>query len=187
MSNFLPAYVADFKNIKLKLAEDGYPVLPIEFMFNHWSEVSFVKDTLVNGYRLSAVCSQFVYAKTIPMYTETELMYAWQEVCRELADHRLTLGDPWFADNFSIIDKYLHLFVKSDPEPPFDSKVVSFTNSIPAMAEKVSCPHDLCVPLASRSIMGMITHLNDSHYWPREKIADWLDTLPFDLTVKGSE
>ena len=46
--------------------------------------------------------------------------------------------------------------------------------------EKVDCPQ--CVTSEAdvwrnQSIQQVIIHLNDSHEWTREKIADWLDTL----------
>jgi hypothetical protein len=37
------------------------------------------------------------------------------------------------------------------------------------------------------TILANIIHLNDSHRWSREDIADWLDTLDVDLTIKRSE
>ena len=43
-----------------------------------------------------------------------------------------------------------------------------------------SCPH--IYPMA---LSHIIVHLNDSHKWSRERIADWLETLPVDLTLKA--
>lgn len=34
------------------------------------------------------------------------------------------------------------------------------------------------------SLAFIIPHINDEHKWTRERIADWLDTLDIDLTVK---
>ena len=33
----------------------------------------------------------------------------------------------------------------------------------------------------------LIVHLNDGYRWPREKIADWLDTLDIDLTLRRED
>lgn len=35
------------------------------------------------------------------------------------------------------------------------------------------------------SLQWTIIHLNDNHEWTREAIADWLDGLPVDLTVRS--
>lgn len=40
----------------------------------------------------------------------------------------------------------------------------------------VTCGH-------RESVSKLIVHLNDRHQWPREAIADWLETLDLDLTV----
>lgn len=37
---------------------------------------------------------------------------------------------------------------------------------------------------AKVALHRQIAHLNDAHQWTRERIADWLDTLDIDLTVK---
>ena len=60
---------------------------------------------------------------------------------------------------------------------------------IPDLAEVVDCP--VCSqkeihqaePITYRYELGfLVQHLNDHHGWRREYIADWLDTLPLDLT-----
>lgn len=47
---------------------------------------------------------------------------------------------------------------------------------------KIGCPCCKAIPNKA-SIYSIIIHLNDSHRWSREKIADWLDALPYDLTI----
>ncbi len=44
------------------------------------------------------------------------------------------------------------------------------------------CPD--CGTAGTVPISTLIPHINDSHKWTRERIADWLDTLPFDLSIK---
>lgn len=39
----------------------------------------------------------------------------------------------------------------------------------------------------SDHLCNIIARLNDSHQWSRQQIADWLDTLPIDLTVQQKE
>jgi len=41
-------------------------------------------------------------------------------------------------------------------------------------------------PVVSR-LRDTIIHLNDEHRWPREKIADWLDTLDHDLRFRNGK
>lgn len=40
---------------------------------------------------------------------------------------------------------------------------------------------------ATQSIHGAIVYLNDSAGWSREAIADWLETLDYDLTIRDRE
>ena len=66
---------------------------------------------------------------------------------------------------------------------------------IPALNEVLPYPC-LCKNTAPRRLSGLIQHLNDAHHpvrttnpalgdpWTRERIADWLDTLGLDLTIK---
>lgn len=51
---------------------------------------------------------------------------------------------------------------------------------ISGMSSYATCP-DCSVP---GSIVWLITHLNDLHAWTREEIADWLDNLDIDLTIR---
>lgn len=57
--------------------------------------------------------------------------------------------------------------------------------------EIVFCPDGKCAehehsnePPLSSLLLDMILHLNDDHHWTREEIADWLDTLDVDLTIR---
>lgn len=52
-----------------------------------------------------------------------------------------------------------------------------------------SCPYrstkwsGQCFQANNSTLADMILHLNDNHKYPREKIAEWLDTLDIDLSV----
>lgn len=48
-----------------------------------------------------------------------------------------------------------------------------------ASADCPECHLTGVVPLGN-----LIPHVNDKHQWTRERIADWLETLPFDLSIK---
>lgn len=57
-------------------------------------------------------------------------------------------------------------------------------DAIPGFHEmKQRCPAVGCMS-TSPYLRDAIIHLNDAHEWPRERIADWLDTLDHDLTFK---
>lgn len=47
---------------------------------------------------------------------------------------------------------------------------------LPGVEEKVMCPN-YHARLWRGSVYDTIIHLNDTHKWPREKIADWIDEL----------
>lgn len=51
----------------------------------------------------------------------------------------------------------------------------------------VSVAGDIFPCLVQGSLSTLIPHLNDTHCWTREKIADWLETLPLDLTIRPKE
>lgn len=56
-------------------------------------------------------------------------------------------------------------------------------NKFPALGAIIKrCPAK-CKHHTDTTIANFIVHLNDIHKWPREKIADWLDTLDVDLSV----
>lgn len=75
------------------------------------------------------------------------------------------------------------------------------TQLLPGLLDKVWCPREDCYPQyasgleataepseiigytqAHGTLTSIIQHLNDSHEWTREQIADWLETLDIDLT-----
>jgi hypothetical protein len=56
----------------------------------------------------------------------------------------------------------------------------------PGLESRVLCPS--CSPSGAnpssrRTAFDQVVHLNDTHGWDREDIADWLETLGIDLTV----
>lgn len=69
-----------------------------------------------------------------------------------------------------------------------DGYIDQLMEIIPGIRTAVAaCPVKGCNELRtlySTVLITTIIHLNDFHHWPREDIADWLDTLPFDLTIK---
>lgn len=64
-----------------------------------------------------------------------------------------------------------------------NSVVSGLAKLVPAISgEAFPCPVDEC---AQRSIISsLIPHINDLHKWSREAIADWLDSLDVDLTIR---
>lgn len=67
-----------------------------------------------------------------------------------------------------------------------DGYIDQLIKIIPGIRTAVAaCPIKGCTELRGPvALLTTIVHLNDFHHWPREDIADWLDTLPFDLTIK---
>lgn len=66
-------------------------------------------------------------------------------------------------------------------------EIISVLNdSIPGFeGMHVVCPVDDCC--GNDLLFDVIITLNDKHQWTREAIADWLDTLDLDLTIKVPE
>lgn len=64
------------------------------------------------------------------------------------------------------------------------------SNLFPALNQEVACPAPKeCETVSGykQKVSSMVQHLNDSpHKWPRERIADWLETLDLDIkAVQG--
>lgn len=59
------------------------------------------------------------------------------------------------------------------------------SEALPALAQEVKVPCDHYG--VKVDLQNIIIHLNDSHEWTREQIADWLDTLDLDLAFPVPE
>lgn len=68
---------------------------------------------------------------------------------------------------------------QSKPHPPGSSQILADLTAICPGLSKISrnCPE---CDYPSMSLTNIVPHLNDSHEWPREKIADWLDVISMD-------
>lgn len=78
------------------------------------------------------------------------------------------------------IDKLNKQFKKGPKSNTHD--VASLARNLPGVDYTTFCPGLEC-PLED-SLYGLIMHLNDTHKWTREAIADWLETLDADLEFK---
>ncbi len=54
-----------------------------------------------------------------------------------------------------------------------------------AKREKYKCPHRNC-GIHFKHLVAIIYHLNDTHMWTRESIAEWIDEFVFDESCKAS-
>lgn len=75
-------------------------------------------------------------------------------------------------------------------------RALSLMDKIPALKERVKCPCTCPISEGRYKVEDCIMHLNDCHHpnspssldgwepWSRERIADWVDSLPFDFTVQ---
>lgn len=66
-----------------------------------------------------------------------------------------------------------------------DNPLTEMAELFPGLEEGVGCPH--CGEAKHRGALStMIVALNDDHYWTREAIADWVESLDID-TIMVSE
>lgn len=74
--------------------------------------------------------------------------------------------------------------------PPSESSPVNeLENLVPALNHhKQVCPQRRRCSQRGQTVTlrNLIIHLNDDHKWSRERIADWLETLDVDLTLKAA-
>lgn len=57
---------------------------------------------------------------------------------------------------------------------------------LPGLRTRVYCPANGNVDCESLQVSDQVIHLNDTHRWTREQIADWLDTLDVDLRFNAA-
>lgn len=76
---------------------------------------------------------------------------------------------------------------------PYEPSLSEVAKSLPGvLIEGMKCPapqdslKNYCKPY-TYSLYDCIIHLNDSHKWSRDQIADWLETLDIDITFKVKE
>lgn len=149
-------------------------------------------------------CDAYVAKETLyETCVEDVLVHPWRSAAHALAKDLSDHGDSWFIDHWNWFD--VKCLVKAQIEhrlkpPPaykplpgsaykpispkktqnFEDSVIKFADMIPGISEMVACPEGC----GKSPLYMLIQHINDGHLWDREEIADWLDTLPIDLTVK---
>lgn len=147
---------------------------------------------------------QLVYGYVIPqiLLKSTAYPYTLRMSFLRLAKlHAKRTGDSWYAENVPSLDQLLELYksggTKVGPKGP---KILTegqkraestsrWAGSIPGIYSVEPCPakddtdqlEECSVP--SGKIYSLIQHLNDWHQWEPVRVADWLDSLPYDLTI----
>lgn len=93
-----------------------------------------------------------------------------------LKDH---LGTPVVG----FVPSALSSYSVAKPKAKLPLALVELKSIVPELELSVAvCP--ACVLAHPQRLYVVIAHLNDQHKWTRERIADWLETLPLDLTLK---
>lgn len=176
-----------------------FPSQGYDKVFNRWNEVHFklTEDPETSrlffkaGYKGASPafeCHLDLHSVISTGYAANLIAETWRTCTVALARHLSDLGDPWFLDNWDLFDtKYLkHIQVEHNSgyskDNEFRTIASTFAKAVPNIGNMVVCPEcDM-----EDSIYTIIMHRNDIHKMSREDIADWLDTLPFDLTVGGN-
>jgi len=75
-----------------------------------------------------------------------------------------------------------------------ESMLGTKAKNLPGIQERVDCPlppidynGSTDCSVKNMPLYEVIMHLNDSHKWPREDIAKWVGSLPFDTTFKKKD
>lgn len=164
-------------------------------VLNRWNDIDFrlAEDSENNQllfkvrYRGTSLAFQcYLDLDTVILMEVADTIAAtWRTCTLALARHLSNHGDPWFEDNWNLFNtKYLkHIQIESSGYPDhteFSSMARRFAKVVPNIGEMVACPEcDM-----EESIYYIIMHRNDIHKKSREDIADWLDNLDVDLTVR---
>lgn len=104
----------------------------------------------------------------------------------------------WYLNGISVPDELpspLEEIIAPVVAPSSTSETIigQFEKAIgPQIGTYIDCPIKECEdsPQLTRPrlpLYKMIIHLNDDHDWPRERVADWLETLDIDLSFKPTE
>lgn len=97
--------------------------------------------------------------------------------------NRADLLNMWFR---GYVPDGLVQIATSAPEPDGYHIRIELARAFPALdMPGPRCPNDGVTCFfwnPDRSLGRTIIHLNDDHGWPREQIADWLESLDVDLT-----
>lgn len=107
--------------------------------------------------------------------------YSWKEPASAWKEH---VTPP------SSYEKFLNAFQKMNTAPPAENMSIDqvLEDGIPGFHLMVQrCPVAKCIKQDydnTAYLRDTIIHLNDEHKWPRESIAEWLDTLDHDLRFK---
>lgn len=121
--------------------------------------------------------------------THSHLSFKKSELVPELLEP-LLLGQ-YFHDQINGLENYVPYQGPSawpsswnagPAVPPGPTIFAQLLRSCPSLGDYAAvCPEcpDSMLPLG-----GLVQHINDTHKWPREKIADWLETLDVDLTIQ---
>lgn len=76
-----------------------------------------------------------------------------------------------------------YTFIKSAKQAKEAEQVIGTLSSLVPGFELMTAVCPIC--LNQKKLSSQVIHLNDSHKWTREDIADWLETLDHDLRIVG--
>ena len=118
------------------------------------------------------------YFKTTPLSTDHAMKSSDYHVFVDGVEIKIA-WDPPLLESYIMPGSYASLIRPN-------SVVSQLADIVPSLTTHIAhCPvPDYCI---TGSVAELIQHLNDWHTWTREAIADWLDTLDVDLTVKPKE
>lgn len=128
-----------------------------------------------------------------------------QQITTPVAEVKISIDDmlskayakAWGQAQKQFVNQILYGSAAQSSSPVVDD----LAKLVPALAtEKATCPGcgdgcacgcgmkaiDTGFSVSDRPVAEVIMHLNDQHRWTREQIADWLETLPIDLTIQAA-
>jgi hypothetical protein len=71
--------------------------------------------------------------------------------------------------------------IRSNPVVDGLCELIPGLRTATAKCPMYKCSYSFC---GAQFVINLIVHLNDHHQWSREQVADWLDLLPIDLSVR---
>lgn len=143
-----------------------------------------------HGQSETIVVTEYIIRQAVDPQMVAEVSFGYvKDWCKS---HQPTAS---WADPFSLKNPYWKgPSLPSNSITSYDSAMLfaELVKLVPALNESTAtCPDYMsntymrptgCSP-NQVALYIVVIHLNDNHGWSREKVADWLETLPIDLTI----
>lgn len=184
--------------IKLEIRTQGGKVYAVSFAKEFW--VDIVEHPMELWHYISTSFHKQVYDDA-DLYHALSMIRTWCNQMETYGDNKVLMASnplsPFYQKTKPVAltppptDEYMKIY--QETKAKFDAAIkkkyiegsgpMAEVRLLPGLDEKVKHPVDG----GMGTLRITIIHLNDTHKWTREQIADWLETLDVDIRFKPKE